>query len=133
MGDHPLENVFKSVGRALFAAHDALSHIKTHAPCPARHFIFFVILAPIFDARITYFHSSRLNHPTFLLRPSGELPGYAKISLHNMPINIRQPKIAPGVTIRQPLMIDAKNMQNRGVQIMNVDRVLGDVHPQLIG
>lgn len=44
--------------------------------------------------------------------------------MHDLSIDIRQPKIATCVSIRQSLMIDAKQMQQGGVQVMHVNGIL---------
>src|SRR5438067_9501613 len=51
---------------------------------------------------------------------------------HNSPMDVREAKIAAGVMERESLMIEAEQMQNRGLQIVNVNRLLDDVKPQLV-
>ena len=41
-----------------------------------------------------------------------------------MPMHIGQPKVPSLIFESQPLMIDSQQMQNRGVEIMNVNSVL---------
>jgi hypothetical protein len=48
-------------------------------------------------------------------------------------MHIRQSKIPAGIVICQPLMIETHLMQNRGVQIMKLNLVLGNRHPEFVG
>lgn len=40
--------------------------------------------------------------------------------MHDVPINIGQPKISPLVSVRQTLVIYPEQVQNRGIQIVDV-------------
>ena len=50
-----------------------------------------------------------------------------------MPVNIGQAIAAALELVGEPLMIDAKQMHDRGVQIMDVQPVGGDVVAELTG
>jgi len=52
--------------------------------------------------------------------------------LHHMPMHIRQPKMPTLILIRQTLMINPQQMQNRGVEIVNVNTVLNHIVTVLI-
>ena len=54
-------------------------------------------------------------------------------SLNNMAMDIRQPEITALETIRQTLVIDAHQMQNRRMEIVNMDDIFGHVNPVWIG
>ena len=43
--------------------------------------------------------------------------------LHHFPTHIRQPELAALELVRQPHVIDAQAVQNRGLQIVHVDRI----------
>ena len=51
---------------------------------------------------------------------------------NNMSVDVSQSKISATVTIGQPFMIDAQQMQNRRLQIVNVDRSLHDSVTKII-
>src|SRR2546430_9343765 len=53
--------------------------------------------------------------------------------LHDPPVHVREPEVASGITISEALVVNAKKMKNGGVKVVNVHRVLDDVHPQLVG
>ena len=48
-------------------------------------------------------------------------------------MHVGQPKIAAGVAVRQLGVVDAHQVQNRGVVIVYVARVADDIHAVLIG
>ena len=52
--------------------------------------------------------------------------------VHDFPVDIRQPEIAPGVAIRQLLVIKAQQPQDRGVQIMHMHGFLGGGESEFI-
>src|SRR5262249_48096587 len=52
--------------------------------------------------------------------------------LHHIPVDIRQPEMPALELERQPRMIDPQTMQNRRVQIMDMDRVLRDVVAEIV-
>jgi hypothetical protein len=47
-------------------------------------------------------------------------------------MNIRQPEVSALKLERQSLVIDAQQMQNGSLQIVNVDGVFGDAHRQVV-
>ena len=51
----------------------------------------------------------------------------------NVTLNVCQPKIAPCIAIRQTLMIQPHQVQNRGMQIVNVNFVFGGIVSVIIG
>src|SRR4051794_13860709 len=53
--------------------------------------------------------------------------------VHDAAMHIGQPEVAAAVVIGQSLVIDAEQMEDRGVQIMNVDAIFNRMHAQLIG
>ena len=58
---------------------------------------------------------------------------YATISLHHAAVDIGQPEVAAAVAVGQPLVVDAQQVQDRGVQVVDVDAVLDGVHAELVG
>ena len=48
-------------------------------------------------------------------------------------VDIGQPEVAAAVAISQTLVVESDQVQNRGVQVMDVDLVLGDVKAELVG
>ena len=52
---------------------------------------------------------------------------------HDFTMNVGQAIVASLKAIRQPLMVDSQQMQQRGLQIMNVDTVFDGVVTQIIG
>ena len=47
-------------------------------------------------------------------------------------MNVGQPKIAALVAVGQPFVVEAQAMQNRRVEVVDVDRVLGDVVAEVV-
>jgi hypothetical protein len=43
---------------------------------------------------------------------------------HDIPVHISEPEVAAGVAIREALMVEAQQMQDRGVKVVNVNFVL---------
>ena len=52
--------------------------------------------------------------------------------MNHTTVHIRQPEISALVAKRQFFMVDAHQVQNGGIQIMNVNGVLGDVVREVI-
>ena len=52
---------------------------------------------------------------------------------HNVATHIRQPKIAALIAISEPVVLDAEQMQQRGVQVVDFDDVLDGVVAQVVG
>src|SRR5579883_711862 len=46
---------------------------------------------------------------------------------------VRQAEIPAAVAVGQPLVVDAEQVQDGGVQVVDVDPVLDRVHPDLVG
>ena len=53
--------------------------------------------------------------------------------LNNLPVNIRQPEVPPCVTEGELLMVETQQMQQRSMQVMNVDTVHLRSEPEFIG
>ncbi len=51
----------------------------------------------------------------------------------DLAIDICQPEVATLEAIRQSLMVEAEQMQQRGLQVVDVNRVARDVPSQLVG
>ncbi len=52
---------------------------------------------------------------------------------HHVAMDVRQAEIAALEPIGQPLVIDPEAVQQRGVEIVNMDRILGDVVAEVVG
>jgi len=52
---------------------------------------------------------------------------------HDAAVDIRQPIFSPLKGERQPFMVQSKQMQDRGLKVMDVDRPFGGVKAQIIG
>ena len=52
---------------------------------------------------------------------------------HDMAFDIGQPEIAACVAIRQTFVVEAQQVQDRGVQVVNVDLVLRSVVAVVVG
>ena len=48
-------------------------------------------------------------------------------------VHVGQSKVATLIAVSQLLMIDSKQMKNGGLQVMDMDRILHDVHAVVIG
>jgi hypothetical protein len=53
--------------------------------------------------------------------------------LHHAPEHIRQPEIASCVAVPQPLVVEAEQVQDGGVEIVDVEGVFRGVHAEFIG
>src|SRR4051812_42825112 len=62
-----------------------------------------------------------------MVMPWLRLRGSGEDVLHHIPMHIRESEIPSLKAVRQPLVIDAQPVQYRCIEVMNVDRVLGDV------
>ena len=47
--------------------------------------------------------------------------------------DVGQAEIAAGMAERQPLVVEAQEMQDRRLQVVDVDRVFDDVKPEVVG
>ena len=56
-----------------------------------------------------------------------------KYLLNDVSEHVGQAKIAAGLTIRQALVVEAEQVQQRGVEIMEMDRVLNRPKTEFIG
>src|SRR5439155_25683064 len=52
---------------------------------------------------------------------------------HHAAVYVRQSKVAPLIAIRQPRVVHAEEVKDRGVQVVHVHRVLGDAVAQVVG
>ena len=53
--------------------------------------------------------------------------------MHDVAVDVRQTVITASVTVGQTSMIDAQQVQNRCMKVMNVDSVLGHRRADLVG
>ena len=53
--------------------------------------------------------------------------------LHHRSVDIRQPEIAPLIAVGQLGVIHAQAVQQRRIQVVHVDRILGDVVAVVVG
>src|SRR5258708_2888531 len=53
--------------------------------------------------------------------------------LHHPPINIRQPVIPPRVAEREPLVVEAEEVEDGGVEVVDVDLVLYRAEAEVVG
>lgn len=53
--------------------------------------------------------------------------------VNDMPVNVRQPALDAVVIERQPLVVDAEQVQNRGVEIVVRHRVRADRSAKVVG
>ena len=53
--------------------------------------------------------------------------------INHPPTQIRQTKITPGITVCEFLVIEPEHLQNRGVQIVNVNRVFNRLETKIVG
>src|SRR6266516_2798617 len=52
---------------------------------------------------------------------------------YDVAFDVGQAKIAAGVAVREALVVEAEEVQNRGVQVVDVDLVLGGVIAVVVG
>ena len=57
----------------------------------------------------------------------------AMISCTTSPGNVGQAEVAAGVTVGEPLVVEAEQVQDRGVQVVHVDAVLDGAEAELVG
>src|SRR5262249_25306964 len=68
------------------------------------------------------------------MTPSGSmLSSFGHDLPNHHPMHIGQPKIASRVAIRQPLVIESQEVQDRRVQIVHVDAVLLGGEAEVVG
>jgi len=51
-------------------------------------------------------------------------PASSKNPIHDVAVNVGQTEVAAGIATGRALVIEAQEMQQRGVQVVDVDRVL---------
>ena len=64
------------------------------------------------------------------LRPASAL---TENTLNNLAMHVCQAELAPLEPVRQPLMVDAKQVKYGRLQIMDMHSVFGDVDSQFVG
>ena len=58
---------------------------------------------------------------------------YASIAFTTLPVHVGQAEVAALEAVGQPLVVDAEQVQHRGVQVVDVDDVLDGVVAELVG
>ena len=48
-------------------------------------------------------------------------------------MDVGQAEVAAGVAVGEPLVVQAEQVQDRRLQVVDVDRVLGDVEAEVVG
>src|SRR5258708_35430310 len=51
---------------------------------------------------------------------------------HDLAGDVGEPEVSPLVAVREPLVVDPEQVQDRGVEIVDVDQVLDGVVTQLV-
>src|SRR5437899_382161 len=64
---------------------------------------------------------------------SGAAAGSGQDRAHDLSMNVGEAKITAGVTVGQTLMVETKEVENRGVEIMDADRILHGLEPEVVG
>jgi hypothetical protein len=70
--------------------------------------------------------------PVSRLTPRFTGPGSGKDGFDDIAVNVGESEVAARVPERQLCMIEAKQMQNSRVEVMNMDFVLRNLHPVII-
>src|SRR5262245_21342546 len=52
--------------------------------------------------------------------------------MNYLPVNIREPEVAPLEAVGEPLVVDAEEVQKGRLEVVDVDRVFGHAHPQFV-
>ena len=73
----------------------------------------------------------RVNHGRSTNRRPNQLQ--ERNLLHDVPVHVGEPEISARVAEGQRLVIEAHEMENRGVEIVDVDGILHDVDSQFVG
>ena len=50
-----------------------------------------------------------------------------------MPVDVGQPVVAALEVVGQPFVVDAQEVEDRGLEVVDVDGVLGDVVAEVVG
>src|SRR5712692_5045205 len=66
-------------------------------------------------------------------QPAWGLGSLRKEFGHDVTGHVRQPEIPAQIAVRKPGVIEAKAVQNGGLQIVNVDGIFNDVESQIVG
>src|SRR5207237_269724 len=53
--------------------------------------------------------------------------------LDHLAVDVGQPEVAAGMAIRQLLVIEPEQMQDGGLHVVDVDRLVGDVEAEIVG
>ena len=53
--------------------------------------------------------------------------------MHYVAVDVGQAEVAAGVTVGQPRVVEAQAVQHRGVQVVDVDRLLDGAEAELVG
>ena len=53
--------------------------------------------------------------------------------LDDLPMHVGQPEVAAGVVEGELLVVEAEQVQDRRLEVVDVDGVLGDVEAQVVG
>ena len=53
--------------------------------------------------------------------------------MHDVAVDVGQAEVAAGVAVGQPLVVEAEQVQDRGVQVVDVDLVLDGVVAVVVG
>ncbi len=59
--------------------------------------------------------------------------GLGEDVLDDRAVHVGQAEVAALEAVGQPLVVDAQAVQDRGVQVVDVDRLLGDVVAEVVG
>ena len=52
--------------------------------------------------------------------------------MHHLAGDVREPVVTAAVAVREPLVIEAHQVQNRGVQVVNVNRILDCLEAEVV-
>ena len=61
------------------------------------------------------------------------IPRLTRGSADDLAVNVRQPEVAALILECQPFVIDAEDVQQRGVEIVNMYRILRDAVAEVVG
>ena len=71
------------------------------------------------------------------VRGGGATPGsaapHARMPFTTVPVDVGQAEVAAAVAVRQLLVVEAHQVQDRRVQVVDVDAVLDRVEAELVG
>ena len=52
--------------------------------------------------------------------------------MDHIPVNVGQPEVAPGISVGQALVVKLHQVENGGVKIVHVNRILDSVEAELV-